>query len=229
MSQIERCQSKWCNVNSFKRIKLVTRQSRWYKCWGKYIIWMHTQFYLCQEVNWFVIIYFWYAFFYHPVSHEMCANGIPCTCFTLAFGLMVLGFTNANWYAQLRYLKVMITEIVEGPYSINNIDLYSNYSGNNIVSLNLSFLVLTCKAILWQKSNLSNHKESCSVFIMNLRHCLNLRFTFVFASSYSVFSWAMSRCHCNFVLGFSSQRTSLHCTIIRQHCTQLQDTRCECV
>lgn len=35
-------------------------------------------------------------FFYHPVSHEMCANGIPCTCFTLAFGLMVLGFTNAN-------------------------------------------------------------------------------------------------------------------------------------
>ncbi len=74
--------------------------------------------------------------------------------------------------------KVMITEIVEGPYSINNIDLYSNYSGNNIVSLNLSFLVLTCKAILWQKSNLSNHKESCSVFIMNLHHCLNLRFTF---------------------------------------------------
>lgn len=75
---------------------------------------------------------------------------INCNCFILAFGLVGLGFTNANWYAQLRYSKVMITEIVEGPYSINNIDLYSNYSGNNIVSLNLSFLVLTCKAILWQ-------------------------------------------------------------------------------
>lgn len=110
----------------------------------------------------------------------------------------------------------MITEIVEGPYSINNIDLYSNYSGNNIVSLNLSFLVLTCKAILWQKSNLSNRKDSCSMFVMNLRYCLNLRFyLFLFASSYSVFfSWAMSRTHCSFSLGFSSQRTSLHCTII---------------
>ena len=51
----------------------------------------------------------------------------------LAFDLAVLGFTNANWYAQLRYLKSDVTEIVEGPYLINNTDLYSNYSGNNIL------------------------------------------------------------------------------------------------
>lgn len=37
-----------------------------------------------------------------------------------------------NLYVQ----KVMVTEIVEGPYSINNIDLYSNYLGNIIVDLN---------------------------------------------------------------------------------------------
>lgn len=151
----------------------------------------------------------------------------------LAFGLVVvIGFTNANWYAQLRYSKVMITEIVEGPYSINNIDLYSNYSGNNIVSLNLSFLVLTCKAILWQKSNLSNHKESCSVFVMNLRHCLKLRLTFFFCylqAAIRFFSWAMSRSHCSFV--WDSQLKELHFTApsLKQHCTQLQDKIWECV
>lgn len=133
----------------------------------------------------------------------------------------------------------MITEIVEGPYSINNIDLYSNYSGNNIVSLNLSFLVLTCKAILWQKSNLSNHKESCSVFIMNLHHCLNLRFTFLFASSYSVFQLGNEQDSLQLYLGFSSQRTSLHCTIIEatlyttsgqemRVCLRTQKYRCVC-
>lgn len=133
----------------------------------------------------------------------------------------------------------MITEIVEGPYSINNIDLYSNYSGNNIVSLNLSFLVLTCKAILWQKSNLSNHKESCSVFIMNLHHCLNLRFTFLFASSYSVFQLGNEPVSLQLRLGFSSQRTSLHCTIIEatlyttsgqemRVCLSTQKYRCVC-
>lgn len=173
------------------------------------------QFFLCQEENWFIVIYFWYAFFNIRCVYEICAKGIACNCFILAFGSVVIGFTNANWYAQLRYSKVMITEIVEGPYSINNIDLYSNYSGNNIVSLNLSFLVLTCKAILWQKSNLSNHKESCSVFVMNLHHCLNLHFTFLFASSYSFFFQLGSEpVSLQLCLGFSSQRTSLHCTII---------------
>lgn len=133
----------------------------------------------------------------------------------------------------------MITEIVEGPYSINNIDLYSNYSGNNIVSLNLSFLVLTCKAFLWQKSNLSNHKESCSVFIMNLHHCLNLHFTFLFASSYSVFQLGNELVSLQLCLGFSSQRTSLHCTIIEatlyttsgqemRVCLSTQKYRCVC-
>lgn len=145
--------------------------------------------------------------------HEMCANGIPCNCFILAFGIVVLGFTNANWYAQLRYLKEMITEIVEGPYSINNIDLYSNYSGNNIVSLNLSFLVLTCKAILWQKSNLSNYKEPCSVFIMNLHHCLNLRrFTCYICKqlfSFSAGQWAGLTAASSGILK-SKNFTSLH-------------------
>ena len=156
----------------------------------------------------------------------MCANGIACNCFILAFGFVVLGFTNANWYAQLRYSKVMITEIVEGPFSINNIDLYSNYSGYKIVSLNLSFLVLTCKAILWQKSNLSNHKESCSMFIMNLRFTF---FFFYLQAAIQFFSWAMSRSHSSFV--WDSQVKELHFTAppLKQHCTQLQDKRCECV
>lgn len=139
----------------------------------------------------------------------MCANGIACNCFILAFGFVVLGFTNANWYAQLRYSKVMITEIVEGPFSINNIDLYSNYSGYKIVSLNLSFLVLTCKAILWQKSNLSNHKESCSMFIMNLRFTFFLFLICKQQFSFSAGQWAGLTAALSGILK-SKNFTSLH-------------------
>lgn len=176
MSQIETCQSVWRGAmltflkDKDKADDLNVRGNALHGC-----------IFPCQEVNWFIVILDLPSVIRR--LHEMCANGIACICFILAFGLVVLRFTNVNWYAQLICSKIMITEIVEGPYSINNIDLYSNYSGNNIVSLNLSFLVLTCKAILWQKSNLSNRKDSCSMFIMNLRHCLNLRFTFLFASS----------------------------------------------
>lgn len=175
MSKIKRCQNKylkWCNVNSFKGLHLSRDKADDINVGGN-ILYGCIGIFLYQEVSWFISIIDM-PFFVIRCLHEMCANGIACNCFILAFGLVVLGFTNANWYAQLRYSKVMITEIVEGPFSINNIDLYSNYSGNKIVSLNLSFLVLTCKAILWQKSNLSNHKESCSMFVMNLR------FTFFF-------------------------------------------------
>lgn len=162
--------------------------------------------------------------------HEMCANGIACICFVLAFGLVVVRFTNVNWYAQLICSKVMITEIVEGPYSINNIDLYSNYSGNNIVSLNLSFLVLTCKAILWQKSNLSNRKDSCSMFIMNLRHCFESAFyLFVCKQLFGFSAGQWAALTAAFV--WDSQVKELHFTApsLKQHCTQLQDKRCECV
>lgn len=164
---------------------------------------------------WFIVIYILICFFsIIRCVHTICANGIACNCFILAFGLVVVGFTNANWYVQLRYLKVMITEIVEGPYSINNIDLYSNYSGNNIVSLNLSFLVLTCKAILWQKSNLSNHNEPCSVFIWICITVWICILPFSFASSDSVVQLSDEPVSLQLCLGFSSQRTSLHCTMV---------------
>lgn len=140
-------------------------------------MWMH--FFPCQEVNWFIVV-FRYAFCHSVSAWNVCKwDCLHRFHFSIWFSGF-LRFTNVNWYAQLIRSKVMITEIVEGPYSINNIDLYSNYSGNNIVSLNLSFLVLTCKAILWQKSNLSNRKDSCSMFVMNLRYCLNLRFYLFF-------------------------------------------------
>lgn len=178
-------------------------------------------------------------FFIIRCVHKICANGIACNRFILAFGLVVIGFTNANWYAQLRYSKVMITEILEGPYSINNIDLYSNYSGNNIVSLNLSFLVLTCKAILWQNQIyliIKNHAQ-CSLWI-----CVTVWICVVFlrfASSYSVFQLGNELVSLQLCLGFSSQRTSLHCTIIEatlyttsgqemRVCLSTQKYRCVC-
>lgn len=80
-------------------------------------------------MNGLVVTVFLICLFVIRRLHEICANAAV----VLVLNLVVLGFTNANRYAQLRYLKVMITEIVEGPYLINNIDLYSNYSGNNIL------------------------------------------------------------------------------------------------
>lgn len=186
---------------------------------------MHPIFFLCQ--NLFLIC----LFFIICCVHKICANRIACNCFILAFGLVVIGFTNANWYAQLRYSKVMITEIVEGPYSINNIDLYSNYSGDNIVSLNLSFLVLTCKAILWQNQIyliIKNHAQ-CSLWIcVTVWICVFYVF-FNLQAAIRFFSWAMSRSHCSFV--WDSQVKELHFTApsLKQHCTQLQDKRWECV
>lgn len=60
-------------------------------------------------------------------------------------------------------------------------------------------------------------------------------FTFSFfflllaSSYYEFFSWAMSWSHCGFV--WDSQVKELHFTApsLKQHCTQLQDKRCECV
>lgn len=43
---------------------------------------------------------------------------------------------------------------------------------------------------------------------------MNLRFTFLFASSDSVFQLGNEPVSQQLCLGFSSQRTSLHCTII---------------
>lgn len=158
------------------------------------------------------IIFLWYAFFVILCLHEVCKlECLQLFCFNIWFSSLKNLKCKLIWNLS----KVMITEIGEGSYSINNKDLYSNFSGN--ISL-----VLICPSWFWlakqffgkKKSNLS-YKESCSVFMLNLYHCLNLQFTFSFASIYLVFSWAMSQSHCSFCLGFSSQRTSLHCTIIK--------------
>lgn len=111
----------------------------------------------------------------------------------LAFDLVVLGFTNANWYAQLRYLKVMTTEIVEGPYLINNIDLYSNYSGNNILIYPSWYWLAKQFFGKNQIYLIIKNQESCSVLIMNLLHCWNLCFYLYICKqpfSFSAEQWA---------------------------------------
>lgn len=72
------------------------------------------------------------------------------------------------------------------------------------------------------------------MFIITRRNCLSLRFTLVFVflnlqAASQFFSWAMSSSHCSFV--WDSQVKELHFTApsLKQHCTQLQDKRCECV
>lgn len=68
MSQIKRCQSKWCNVNGFKGLNWSQDKADDINVGGN-TLYGCVQFFLCQEVNWFIIIYFWYAFFfYHSVS-----------------------------------------------------------------------------------------------------------------------------------------------------------------
>lgn len=155
----------------------------------------------------------------------------------LAFDLVVLGFTNANWYAQLRYLKVMTTEIVEGPYLINNIDLYSNYSGNNIL-IYPSWYWLAKQFFGKNQIYLiiKNHAQ-CSLWIcFTVGICV---FTFIFASSHSVFQLSNELVSPQLGLGFSSQRTSLHCTITEatlyttsgqemQVCLSTHKYRCVC-
>lgn len=104
-----------------------------------------------------------------------------------------------------------------------------NYLGNNIVSLNLCFLVLTFNPILWQKStsNLPNNKEfdQSSWICAIIWICL----CFLFASSHSFFSWAMSLSHCS--LFWDSLVKALYFTAPSwtQHCTQPQNKRYECV
>lgn len=120
-----------------------------------------------------------------------------------------------------RYLKnVMETEIIEGPHFIHHIDLYSNYSGNYIL-IYPSWYWVSKQFFGKIKSNLPNWRESCSVFTMNrcIAVWIYLQFSFFFfffnllLLLFSKFQPGGEPLGLQLCLGFSSQRTSLHCTI----------------
>lgn len=69
---------------------------------------------------------------------------------------------------------------------------------------------------------LSIHHETVSLFESAF-------YLFYLQAAIRFFSWAMSQSHCSFV--WDSQVKELHFTApsLKQHCTQLQDKRCECV
>lgn len=105
-SKDARCQSKylkWCSVNGCKELNWSRDEADDISV-RRYIIWMHMIFPLSRgEFIHHNCISDMPFFFIIHCLHEMCANRISCNCFMLAFGLVILGFTNANWYAQLRF------------------------------------------------------------------------------------------------------------------------------
>lgn len=149
-----------------------------------------------------------YAFF---ILHDRCAN----VDFSIWYG--VFFFLIQKWKSICATYnicsKVILTQIFEGPCSTNNIDFYSNYEGDIIVSL--SFLVLTCKAILWQNSNLSHRKdfqcESPALFESFLLSICKQLLRF--------YSWAESQSHCSSVWDFQVKELPF----LKQHCTKFQD------
>lgn len=143
----------------------------------------------------------------------MCANVVD---FSIWYGVLLIQKWKSICATYNICSKVILTQIVEGPCSTNNIYFYSNYEGDIIVSL--SFLVLTCKAILWQNSNLSHRKDfQCESpalfesFVLSICKQL-LRF----------YSWAESQSHCSSVWDFQVKELPL----LKQHCTKFQDKRC---
>lgn len=177
------------------------------KMWGKDKMWMHTCFVFPDQ-------YTVPHRFDMPFSFSSC-----CACMKRIARFS--GFNDLQMQTdmrKLRYLKkkkqnVMVTEIVEGPHFIHHIDLYSNYSGNYIL-IYPSWYWVSKQFFGKIKSNLPNWRESCSVFTMNRSIAvwiyLPLSFFCCFFFLLFVFSSSAERPR----LGFSSQRSSLHCTIV---------------
>lgn len=140
------------------------------------------------------LFYIYMPFSYCMICVQMCI---------LAFGMVFLIQKQKSICATYNICsKVILTEIFEGPCSTNNIDFYSSYVGDIMVSL--SFLVLTCKTILWQKSNLSDRKDFFSESLAFFE-------SFYYQSASSFFSlragqWASLTAALS---GISGQRTSI--------------------
>lgn len=116
----------------------------------------------------------------------------------------------------LNIQKVMITEIVEGPYSINNIDLYSNYLGNIIVGLNWTFLYWLAKQFFGKTQIyliVKTHAQSQLWICVTVSICI-LLFYLILQAAYRICQLGDELGSLELYLGFSSQRTSFHCTII---------------
>lgn len=146
-------------------------------------IWMDTFFFLCEEVNRFMIIHFWYAF----LSLGFCTECVLMEFHAVVVAFVVLGFTNANWYAQLRYLKVMVTEIAEGLCLIHD-----------------RFVQQLVRIFSWYwLAKWYCAKNGICLIVKKRAQC----FAFLFASSRSVFQLSNEPVSLQLCLGFSA---SLH-------------------
>lgn len=91
-------------------------------------------------------------FLYPLIKCEMLVNGNARSCSVLEFGCFR---THKNWCAQLRYSKSKNKwNRRKGSFTINNIDLYTVSSGNDIVSLNYPSSYWLAKQFFGKKWNL---------------------------------------------------------------------------